>query len=403
MIRDVSLELSNAQAVTVSANSTNTVNQLAAGQAVGKDTCWLEIRVRETVTADGSATVAFSLETDNAENFGTKKVLASSGAIGKGDLTEGVIAWRVRVPAGAKKYLQVHYAVTDGPLTAGMFDSHFVSDGEETVIVPAPVPFPGPLALGPTSGFATHRMPDMACLNILQVRRVVAGDTVNIYDFQQNTLNYKLTSGGPWIDGSGETFYVLNWYDQTGGTNHVSQYNPMAQPELVLNDENGWPSFVGASGKNLTSSSLSSYIKADLGIMFVYASYAGAPASHDLPYGLPTPASDLSIFGLFRGITPIGGDDKIWAYNYGGGVDKAGAVYSVDTWYAAVCCHVNNLLKIYLDGLEQASVPSNDSASMSNALVVGRDHAGKYRTILFYDVELNNDDIKNISDYCKAH
>lgn len=127
MRQDVLLELADAQAVTVSASSTNVINQLAKGQAIGKE-CWLEIRVDTTVTAAGSATVNFVLETDSAEGFGTKSTLVESGAIGKAALVENTIAWRVRVPAGAKQFLQAYFTVANGPLTAGKFDVYLVMD-----------------------------------------------------------------------------------------------------------------------------------------------------------------------------------------------------------------------------------------------------------------------------------
>ena len=127
MIQDMLLELADAQVVTVTAPSTNVVDQRAAGQAIGKE-CWLEIRVDTTATAAGAATVVFALETDSAVGFGTKTTLAQSEAIGKATLLGDTIAWRIRVPSGAKQYLRAYFTVATGPLTAGKFDAHFILD-----------------------------------------------------------------------------------------------------------------------------------------------------------------------------------------------------------------------------------------------------------------------------------
>lgn len=127
MIQDVLLELGDAQAVTVTAPSTNAIDQLAAGQAIGKE-CWLEVRVDTLCEAAGAATVVIALETDSAVGFGTKVTLAQTAAIPKASLTSNSIAWRIRVPAGASRYLRVYYTVATGPLTAGKFDAHLIMD-----------------------------------------------------------------------------------------------------------------------------------------------------------------------------------------------------------------------------------------------------------------------------------
>lgn len=127
MFQDSLLELGDAQVVTSSAASTNVIDQSVAGQAIGKE-CWLEVRVDTTCTAAGAATVVFSLETDSAVGFGTKVTMAQSAAIGKATLVGNTIAWRIRVPAGASRYLRAYYTVATGPLTAGKFDAHLILD-----------------------------------------------------------------------------------------------------------------------------------------------------------------------------------------------------------------------------------------------------------------------------------
>lgn len=128
-MRDKFTELSDAQAVTASACSTNVLDQLAEGQAIGRE-CWLEIRVDTTVESSGASTLVVSLETDSAVGFGTKSTLVASAAIAKATLVGNTIAWRVRVPPGAKRYMRAYYTVAVANFTAGKFDAHFVTDIE---------------------------------------------------------------------------------------------------------------------------------------------------------------------------------------------------------------------------------------------------------------------------------
>lgn len=92
------------------------------------------------------------------------------------------------------------------------------------------------------AAYATHRIDGVnAAINIMQVRRVTAEDTVNIWDFQPSTSNYKLTSEGSWIDGSAETFYIVTLYDQSGNSKDLTQATEDDQPQLFLNTNNSYP------------------------------------------------------------------------------------------------------------------------------------------------------------------
>jgi hypothetical protein len=124
MFRDAQLELSVAQAVTVTAASTNYIDQTAAGDAIGTgSTMYLVVRVGTAATATGAATVTFDLRTDSDPAFGTETTLFSSGAIGKASLTANTWIVRVALPLGLKQYSRLYYTVATGPLTAGTFDA----------------------------------------------------------------------------------------------------------------------------------------------------------------------------------------------------------------------------------------------------------------------------------------
>lgn len=133
MILDRYNEFSDAQAVTASAASTNVVDLQAAGAIEGK-ALFLHIKVNTTVTASGAATVAFALQTDNDEAFGSVTTLHSIAAIGKASLTAGTQV--VRLPLigmPLERYMRVYYTVATGPLTAGKFDAFLSMDADTNV------------------------------------------------------------------------------------------------------------------------------------------------------------------------------------------------------------------------------------------------------------------------------
>jgi len=130
MIRDNDLIMNAAggQAVTNSAASTDVIDLTKAGDAVQTE-LYLVIRVAETVTADGAATVKFALETDEDSGFATAKVvLLETAAIGKADLTANTVVIKAKLPVGCKQFLRAYYTVATGPLTAGKFDAFLVAD-----------------------------------------------------------------------------------------------------------------------------------------------------------------------------------------------------------------------------------------------------------------------------------
>jgi hypothetical protein len=128
MIMDKLLQMSDSQAVTTTAASTDYIDQKAAGNA--EKALFLVIMVRETVTAAGAATVNFSLETDDNSSFSSPTVLFQTGDIGKAALVANSEVCKVRIPFGAERYLQTKFTVGTGPLTAGKFDAFLVVDAQ---------------------------------------------------------------------------------------------------------------------------------------------------------------------------------------------------------------------------------------------------------------------------------
>lgn len=87
---------------------------------------FLNILCTETVTADGAATVAFSLRTDTDPAMGSPTTLLFTAAIGKASLTAGSQVYKSALPAGCERYMDVYFTVATGPLTAGKFTA-FIS------------------------------------------------------------------------------------------------------------------------------------------------------------------------------------------------------------------------------------------------------------------------------------
>lgn len=127
MIIDKALQVSDAQAVTASAASTDVIDTGVANRAIGDVTSLAAvITVDESATAVGAATVTFSLQ-DSADNSSFADVVASA-AIGKAALTAGKQAAVFKLPPNLRRYIRVYYTVATGPLTAGKFSAQVVMD-----------------------------------------------------------------------------------------------------------------------------------------------------------------------------------------------------------------------------------------------------------------------------------
>lgn len=127
MLLDRETLLSDAQAVTATAFSTNSYDQSSQGRNLGRKDLRVFITTLVAATAAGAATVTFEVgEADDAAgtNF---TALFTSPAIGKAALTAGAVPVDIPLPdTGTKRYLMVRYTVATGPLTAGTFTAALV-------------------------------------------------------------------------------------------------------------------------------------------------------------------------------------------------------------------------------------------------------------------------------------
>lgn len=134
MIIDKLLQVSNVQAVTASAASTDVIDFGQANPNVGLDDhSSMVITVDEAATAAGAATVVFSIQ-DSADNSSFADV-ALTAAIGKAVLVAGhqIV---IPMPTKLRRYCRVNYTVATGPLTGGKFSAQIVTGVQQNTHYP---------------------------------------------------------------------------------------------------------------------------------------------------------------------------------------------------------------------------------------------------------------------------
>ena len=134
MYIDKNLQVSNEQAVTVSAASTDAIDFGQANPNTGLDDhSSMAITVDEAATAAGAATVTISVQ-DSADNS-TFNDVAVTAAIPKATLVAGY-QHVIPMPTKLRRYCRVYYTVATGPLTAGKFSAQIVTGIQQNVAQP---------------------------------------------------------------------------------------------------------------------------------------------------------------------------------------------------------------------------------------------------------------------------
>jgi hypothetical protein len=122
MLYDVQNLLSDAQAVTATANSTNIIDchstDLGRGQPFE-----VSFDVPTTFTAGGAATLTVTLTTDDDEAFGSATALWTGAAIPVATLVAGY-RFYAHLPPGVERYLRATYTVATGPMLTGKITAH---------------------------------------------------------------------------------------------------------------------------------------------------------------------------------------------------------------------------------------------------------------------------------------
>lgn len=126
MILDKQLKVSDQQAVTATAASTDYIDQGAAGDAY--DSLFLVVTCDVTAESGGATTLDLALETDDNSSFSSATKLAEKTGIAKATCVAGAELWKIPVPPGAERYMRVKYTVNTANFSAGKFSAFLVKD-----------------------------------------------------------------------------------------------------------------------------------------------------------------------------------------------------------------------------------------------------------------------------------
>ena len=134
MFIDKNLQVSDAQAVTDTAASTDVIDFGQTNPNVGMDDrSSMVITVDTAAEAVGAATVTFAVQ-DSADNSSFADVAVTT-AIGKATLVAGY-QHVIPMPTKLRRYCRVNYTVATGPLTAGAFSAQVVTGIQQNTAYP---------------------------------------------------------------------------------------------------------------------------------------------------------------------------------------------------------------------------------------------------------------------------
>lgn len=138
MIGDLELVLSNAQAITATAASTNVIDLGPLGGSpsvntlrdigAGEPGLWLVLTITTAFTDAGSdSTVTPALQTDTDEAFGSAVTLRTLSAFAALTAAGTQHIYRLE-PAAYERYIRLNYTVANGDLSTGAITAEIVRD-----------------------------------------------------------------------------------------------------------------------------------------------------------------------------------------------------------------------------------------------------------------------------------
>lgn len=140
MIFDVTTLLSNAQPITATAPSTNTIDLgqpgtvFGAAQALVRDVGKgkpIPFRLQVVQSFNTLTSLTFTLETDDNSGFSSPKIVWTSGAVPLASLVAGYVRDLEYLPRGVdERYLRMNYTVAGTPPTLGQVTAGVVMAGQ---------------------------------------------------------------------------------------------------------------------------------------------------------------------------------------------------------------------------------------------------------------------------------
>lgn len=134
MLRDRENMFSDAQAITVSAASTNKLNLGKAGPAGNSNGApysqmqEILFTCDESFTADGAGTLTIAVRSSKNADMSSSTTHDQSAAIPKASLVAGKkVPFQPKIPQDAGQYVDLYYTVGTGPMTAGKISAAVVA------------------------------------------------------------------------------------------------------------------------------------------------------------------------------------------------------------------------------------------------------------------------------------
>ena len=138
MILDNQTLLSNAQAITGDAGSTNQIDLGPIRPGIVRDIgngkpIPILIQVTEAFAAAGAATMTVALQADDNPSFTSPKTVGSVSGVPVADMKPGKAITIDYVPRGTnERYIRLNYTVITGPFTAGRITAGILLGGHQT-------------------------------------------------------------------------------------------------------------------------------------------------------------------------------------------------------------------------------------------------------------------------------
>ncbi len=149
-----------------------------------------------------------------------------------------------------------------------------------------------------------------------------------------------------------------------------------------------------------TNLALSNFITSTEGSFSVWAKPSVAGTNEGQSY-----TGDMIVSGTyFAGISQasIGGEDRLWAFNWDGGEDRVGATYNVGEWVHLTWVHGGGQLSLYKNGALVGSVPSGNTQNLGvevrigNAQSFGKHFNGYIDDLQFYNFALSANQVAQL-------